>query len=46
MHMLKKQDEIDELDDEEMDHTKFWGMLAKDEDEDFDISTSRSMTEM
>jgi hypothetical protein len=34
--MLKKQEEIDELDDEEMTAIKFWGMLAKDEDEDFD----------
>lgn len=38
MHMLKKQEEIDELESEEMTPQKFWGMLGanKDADDDFD----------
>jgi hypothetical protein len=38
MHMLRKQEEIEELESEEMTPQKFWGMLGanKDEDDDFD----------
>jgi hypothetical protein len=37
MHMLQKQDEIEELENENMDEARFWGMIGLgNEDEDFD----------
>ena len=41
MHMLKKNEEIEELETEEMTHGKFWGMLRANEDEDDDFDYGR-----